>query len=94
MNAANHTITIPFYPEYILEKGGYQTYLRKLHEGEWYLFLIKTTDDFDFFIRMCYLAILFGQITPEFKDANGGYLYKKDENQQSEEERLLPKFNI
>jgi hypothetical protein len=81
------------YPRYTFHNGIYRSYIRKLHNGVWYLFLLKChSTDINYFLKQAYLCILFGQVETELKDINGNDIYQADENQETEQERLLPSF--
>jgi hypothetical protein len=79
------------------------SYLRKQHtDGKWYLqpVLNYSTGDTRESIEWCvndfmsntYTALLFGKVLPDIKDSFGDTVFKLDEDQRSEEERLsIPK---
>ena len=81
------------FPNYEVNEHEYRTYLRKEHNKEWYLMLVLVKSHGDnslkLFLNYIYKAILFGTVNVDLKDSNGALIFTKDENQQSEEERLL-----
>lgn len=82
-----------------------ETYIRKQHsDGKWYLNHVcqvveknlDTASMLNRFMRDCYLFLLYGKIVPELEIPllPGVKVFKLDECQTSEEERLWEQYGV
>lgn len=89
------------YPEVtITEKDQeiiFETILRKEHNGKWYLGKITsnyygqigTSEALSEFHKEVYTSIILGQVSEDIVYSNGDPVFKEDEDQISEKDRLL-----